>query len=246
MNSEIFNAAVGAYELKAGTKFNPKAFLFDMDGVIFDSMPRHSRAWRRAFADKGIDFPLREAYLQEGRTGRATIESMYERLGLPLPGDGELRDFYARKSRYFEEYGDPVPMKDADKVLDAVKAAGYAICLVTGSGQESLLSTLNHYYPGCFDKGNVVSAFDVKRGKPDPEPYLLALAKMNLAPSEAIVVENAPLGIQSATAAGIFTIGVNTGILQDEELLAAGADLLLPSMTELAALRFAARRFARG
>ena len=80
-----------------------------------------------------------------------------------------------------------------------------------------------------------MTAFDVKRGKPDPEPYLMGLAKAGVEPNEAIVVENAPLGVRAGVAAGIFTIAVNTGPLSDDTLKAEGADLLFPSMQALAA-----------
>ena len=104
---------------------------------------------------------------------------------------------------------------------------------MTGSGQLSLIDKLNHSFPGVFAKERMVTAYDVKRGKPDPEPYLIGLKKGGLRPEQAIVVENAPLGVRSAVAAGIFTIAVNTGILQDEELTKNGADLLYHSMEEL-------------
>jgi beta-phosphoglucomutase-like phosphatase (HAD superfamily) len=79
----------------------------------------------------------------------------------------------------------------------------------------------------------MVTAFDVKYGKPNPEPYLMGMQKGNLRPEECIVVENAPLGVQAAKAAGIFTIAVNTGPLPDKVLLDEGADLLFPSMQAL-------------
>ncbi len=79
----------------------------------------------------------------------------------------------------------------------------------------------------------MVTAFDVKYGKPNPEPYLMALNKGNLKANEAIVVENAPLGVQAAAAAGIFTVAVNTGPLDDNILLDAGANVLFPSMQAL-------------
>jgi beta-phosphoglucomutase-like phosphatase (HAD superfamily) len=78
----------------------------------------------------------------------------------------------------------------------------------------------------------MVTAFDVKYGKPNPEPYLMALKKGNLKPNEAIVVENAPLGVEAGAAAGIFTIAVNTGPLPDQALLNSGANLLFPSMPD--------------
>jgi beta-phosphoglucomutase-like phosphatase (HAD superfamily) len=79
----------------------------------------------------------------------------------------------------------------------------------------------------------MVTAYDVKKGKPDPEPYLMALEKAGLQPNEAMVVENAPLGVRSAKGAGIFTVAVNTGILSDDDLWQAGADVVLPDMAAL-------------
>ena len=80
----------------------------------------------------------------------------------------------------------------------------------------------------------MVTAYDVKFGKPNPEPYLMGLKKVGIAPNEAVVVENAPLGVKAGVAAGIFTIAVNTGPLPDNALLDKGANLLFNSMQELA------------
>ncbi len=78
----------------------------------------------------------------------------------------------------------------------------------------------------------MVTAFDVKYGKPNPEPYLMALKKGGFKPNEALVIENAPLGVQAGVAAGIFTIAVNTGPLHDNVLLNEGANLLFHSMPD--------------
>ena len=73
----------------------------------------------------------------------------------------------------------------------------------------------------------------MKRGKPLPDPYLMGLRKAgDLDPWQAIVVENAPLGVRSGYAARLFTIAVNTGPLPNNELLAAGANLIFSSMTD--------------
>ena len=82
-------------------------------------------------------------------------------------------------------------------------------------------------------RDHMVTAFDVKYGKPHPEPYLMGLEKAGVQANEAIVVENAPIGVQAGTAAGIFTVAVNTGPLDRQVLLDAGADLLFPSMQAL-------------
>lgn len=78
----------------------------------------------------------------------------------------------------------------------------------------------------------MVTAFDVKKGKPNPEPYLIGLEKGGLKANEAIVVENAPLGVEAGSKAGIFTIAVNTGPLSDNVLWDAGANYLFHSMIE--------------
>ena len=83
------------------------------------------------------------------------------------------------------------------------------------------------------DKELMVTAFDVKYGKPHPEPYLMALKKGDLKADEPVVIENAPLGVEAGHKAGIFTIAVNTGPLDGQVLLDAGADLLFPSMQAL-------------
>ena len=125
-------------------------------------------------------------------------------------------------------------MPGADRVLRYVGEAGLTRVVVTGSGQRSLLERLVECYPGCFSEERVVSSKDVKHGKPHPEPYLMGLERVGVKPWEAIVVENAPLGVQAAVAANIFTIAVNTGPLPPQALLDAGANLLFPSMDALA------------
>ncbi len=119
-------------------------------------------------------------------------------------------------------------------ILEYVQANGLKPVLVTGSGQPSLLDRLDTHFPGTFTPETMVTAFDVEHGKPDPEPYLMGLQKGgNLKPNQAIVIENAPLGIESAVGAGIFTIAVNTGPLPDSVLTNAGASVVFRSMEAL-------------
>lgn len=106
--------------------------------------------------------------------------------------------------------------------------------MVTGSGQLSLLNRLQTNYPGYFSPDRLISSRDVRHGKPHPEPYLMALSRAGLQPWEALVVENAPLGVRSAVAARIFTVAVNTGPLKPQTLTDEGAHLVFPSMKALA------------
>ena len=79
----------------------------------------------------------------------------------------------------------------------------------------------------------MVTAFDVKQGKPHPEPYLTALEKSGLKANQVVVIENAPLGIESAVAAGLFTIAINTGPLNPQVLTDSGANIVFDGMKEL-------------
>ena len=210
-----------------------KAVLFDMDGVLFDSMPYHSEAWHTVMKSHGLTLSREEAYMHEGRTGASTINIVFQReLGREATQE-EIESIYQEKSVLFNSYPEAKRMPGAWELLQKVKKDGLIPMVVTGSGQLSLLERLEHNYPGMFRKELMVTAFDVKYGKPNPEPYLMALKKGGLKADEAIVVENAPFGVEAGHNAGIFTIAVNTGPLDGQVLLDAGADLLLPSMQAL-------------
>ena len=216
-----------------GLPLRLRAVLFDMDGVLYNSMPYHASAWHRAMAQFGYDLPEEEVYMHEGRTGTSTVNLVSRREHGVEVSDERVEEIYQVKSKFFNEFPPAEPMPGALSLLRQLKEQGLKILIVTGSGQRSLLDKLNVDYPDIFRRELMVTAFDVKRGKPDPEPYLMGLQKGELHPDECIVVENAPLGVRAAKAAGIFTIAVNTGPLPDEALLSEGADLLFPSMQAL-------------
>lgn len=204
-----------------------------MDGILFDSMPYHAAAWVKAFSELDIPFTEYDAYMNEGRTGASTVQEFFKLYKHRLATDAEIDAIYERKSRLFNENNIVRRIDGVSDLIDRLRHDGITIFVVTGSGQRSLLDTLDLYFPDVFKRDRMITAFDVKYGKPDPEPYLMALKKANVTPNEAIVIENAPLGIKSGTAAGIFTVAVNTGILSDEVLTEAGADIILKNMNAL-------------
>ncbi len=210
-----------------------RAFLFDMDGVLYDSMPFHAQAWSYAFEQEGIAFDHYNVYMREGMTGSSTVEEVFESQLHKKATEEDCKRIYKVKADYFNSLGEAKEVPHVADVIRFIQQSHKSIFLVTGSGQLTLIDRLEHSFPGAFVKERMVTAFDVKKGKPDPEPYLMALKKGGLSPNQAIVIENAPMGVRSAKAAGVFTIAVNTGILKDEELLKEGADLLYPSMKEL-------------
>lgn len=210
-----------------------KAVLFDMDGVLFDSMPNHAYAWSHSMTQFGLKMTPEEAYLHEGRTGAGTINILAQRYWGRDATEEEKQTIYKAKSEAFRQCPEARKMPGAHELLNKVKASGRIPMVVTGSGQLSLLDRLEKNFPGIFRKELMVTSFDVKHGKPDPEPYLMGLSKAHIQPWEGLVIENAPLGVKAGSSAHIFTIAVNTGPLPDQVLWDAGADLLFPSMQAL-------------
>lgn len=211
-----------------------RAVLFDMDGVLFDSMPLHAKAWVEAVGEFGLPMEALEVYMNEGRTALSTINVLTQRTWGRDTTAEETERIYARKCEIFNQYPEAPKMKGADEVLAVVKNSNKERVVVTGSGQLSLINKLTTHYPKCFSPEKLVSSKDVRYGKPHPEPYLMGLEKVGLRPWEAIVIENAPLGVRAAVAAQIFTIAVNTGPLPMQALKDEGANLVFDSMTDLA------------
>lgn len=213
---------------------NLETALIDMDGVLYDSMPYHAKAWYDMFTEFGIETDPDEFFLYEGMTGGATIQMLIQReLGRDATEE-EKKRLYERKAEFFVGSGEKKMMPHADRMLNALREAGIKTVLVTGSAQESLLDSLERDYPGFFPKERMVTALDVKNGKPDPEPYLRGLQKGGSEKNRAIVVENAPLGVRAGKAAGCFTIAVTTGPIPREAFEKEGADLIFPDMKSFA------------
>ena len=212
-----------------------KAYFFDMDGVLFDSMPRHAIAWEEVMRQHGLPFTAYDCYINEGRTGESVIREAFQKaLGRDATQE-EVKTIYAEKSAYYHQLlqtTTPTIPGVAD-VLQFVKEQGHQIWVVTGSGMRTLLDSLNEVFPSIFQQDQMITAFDVTQGKPHPEPYLKAWERSGLPKKQCLVIENAPLGVRSGKAAGLTVYAVNTGILKREDLLQAGADIVFDSMHEL-------------
>ena len=212
----------------------PKAVLFDMDGVLYDSMPNHVVAWQESMHKFGITMSAADAYATEGQRGVDTIRQMVlAQQGRDI-SEAEAQTMYDEKSRLFHLMAEAPMMPGALELMQQISEKELTIGVVTGSGQRPLIERLLRDYGQFLTKEHIVTAYDVSEGKPSPTPYLTGLKKTgNLHPWEAIVVENAPLGVRSAVAAQIFTIAINTGHLPTEMLAREGADIILDAMEQL-------------
>jgi len=214
--------------------FDLKAVLFDMDGVLYDSMKWHAKSWKETMDHFEMNSTPEEFYLYEGMVGSHTINYLMNRENGRDATQQEKEDIYKLKTELFSKYNDGSLIPFSYDFVKKVSDEGLTCVIVTGSGQPTLINKIENNFTGLFNKDHIVTAFDVKNGKPHPEPYLMGLEKVgHLQPNQAVVVENAPRGVEAAVAAGIFTIAVNTGPMPDEVLAQSGANIVLPSMQAL-------------
>lgn len=213
----------------------PQVVLFDMDGVLYDSMPNHGVAWQRAMKEFGIHFTPEDSYATEGARGVDTIRKYAKaQLGKEL-SEEEAQQMYDVKAAYFHEMPEAKVFDGVIDLMQKIKASGLKIGIVTGSAQLPLIERVTRDFGEFVSKDQITTAYDVKRGKPNPDPYLMGLQKAgNYLPEEGIVVENAPLGVHAGVAAGCYTVAINSGPLADSVLLNEGADILFPTIREFA------------
>ena len=214
---------------------SPKVVLFDMDGVLYDSMPNHGIAWQRAMKEFGIHFTVEDSYATEGARGVDTIRKYAKaQLGKELTEE-EAQKMYDLKAHYFHEMPEAKIFDGVTDLMKKIQDSGLKIGIVTGSAQRPLIERVTHDFGDFVSRDQITTAFDVKRGKPNPDPYLMGLKKAgNYAPSEGIVVENAPLGVRAGVAAGCYTVAINSGPLADSVLINEGANILFPTIREFA------------
>ena len=232
----MFKLAIKQYLERHGFEaLRPKVVLFDMDGVLYNSMPNHAIAWQQSMATFGIEMTAADAYATEGARGVDTIRKMVKRQQGRTIDEAEAQRMYDEKTRIYHEQPEAPVMEGVLQLMAQLKADGINCGVVTGSGQRPLIARILKDFGEYVDESHITTAYDVKRGKPNPDPYLMGLQKAGgLNPWEAIVVENAPLGVEAGVAARIFTVAVNTGPLPAQALIGAGADLQFPTMTDLA------------
>jgi HAD superfamily hydrolase (TIGR01509 family) len=182
---------------------NFRAYLFDCDGTIADSMPLHYVAWSKALGEQGCAFAEDEFYSWGGRSVNDIIASLNARHGLAMP----LEEVSRRKEEVY--YASLAQLEVVPEVLEHIHARHGHIpfAVVSGSTRESVVASLEALH--LLDKfDTLVCAGDYVKSKPDPEPFLVAAAKLGIAPEHCLVFEDTEMGIQSATAAGMASVKI--------------------------------------
>ena len=204
-----------------------EAFLFDMDGVLTDSMPNHWEAWQKVFADLGVIVDREEILRREGEKGMVTLKSVLERSGVRTSPE-VLAQALERKEHLFRSFPKPALLPGARELVHELWQSGARVALVTGTSLNEARSNLPADLFEKFD--TVVTGDQIDHGKPDPEPYQVALERLGVQKTRALVIENAPFGIASAKGAGLTCIALTTSLPAAE---LAGADWVATSLHEL-------------
>jgi len=208
-----------------------RAVLFDLDGVLVDSRAQHIEAWERLAAAHGLTVPERYFHATFGLRNDAI-------LGRLVPGADprELERLAAEKEAMFRSGGAEKlePLPGARELVAFLAAQAITAAVVTSTPRENLDMILAAIrLSDAF--GALVSAEDVARGKPDPEGFLLAAARLDVPPASCAVIEDAPAGLEAAKAAGMRAIGVTTTHPAPD---LGAADLVVDSLAEEAVRLF--------
>jgi mannitol-1-/sugar-/sorbitol-6-phosphatase len=203
------------------TKIQCSALLFDMDGVLIDSTPAVARVWHRWAVEHGFD-PDTVVHMAHGRPSRTTLREL-------LPNADIAREDREVERREMEDLDGVVLLPGARELLNALPPERWTIA----TSCTRPLAEVRLRAAGLPIPTTMITSSDVKIGKPDPEPYLKAAAKLGFAASECIVVEDAPVGVRAGKAAGARVIAFLTTMIR-RDLEEAGADWIVQNCAEIA------------
>lgn len=201
--------------------------LFDMDGVIMDSMPAHTLSWMKVFREEGLVLDRTDILKREGMSGTASIREIFAEKGRTDLSDEQIQGLILRKQSYFDQEK-PAPFPYVVQILELLRSRNTAMALVTGSGRAAVKHVLPPEISGFFSC--IITSDDVKECKPSPEPWLAAARVLGADADTCTAVENSPLGITSVRAAGFYCIALETSL---PAAFLSGADRILHSHREL-------------
>lgn len=186
-----------------------RAVIFDMDGVITNTMPTHFRIWKQIFKEEGIHVTRLDIYQREGQRGIESLKELFHLYGKAFTSQ-RAHAILKRKESIFKDRVKSLYIPGARSFLKEKSREGFRLALVTGTSRHEAEKLLPESVFKLFEV--TVCGCEVNNGKPHPEPYLKALHHLSLPSKDAVVIENAPFGIRSARAAGLRCLAVATSL----------------------------------
>lgn len=189
-----------------------EAILFDLDGVVVNSSQYHFRAWREAFSKLGIRITREDIFRLEGLNGKGIISTILKQKGYNL--DEEIiQKVYNYKKEVFDKIYVIEFIPGIIDFLRAIKRKNIRTALISGSSSENVEKVLKRGIRSMFDV--VVSGDAGIPTKPNPDPYLIGIKKLKADPKYSVAIENSPLGIRAAKAAGLKCYALSTTLPPD-------------------------------
>ena len=173
------------------------AYIFDFDGVLTNSMEAHFGSYQEALAEANVPLDKDKFYSNAGMTGKEQIAFFADKAGIEV----DVEKVYARKGQLWDNYTHCITKIPCNlELLKCMRAAGYKTAIATGSTPGSVVPIMEKYQ---IQVDAIITAKDVKRGKPHPDLFLCAAEKLGFAPEMCVVVEDSDVGIEAAKAAGM-------------------------------------------
>jgi beta-phosphoglucomutase family hydrolase len=194
-------------------RLSKKTFLWDMDGVIADTASLHFAAWQGSFAKRGVEFTQKNFVKLFGSRNDFIVRNI---LGEGL-AEEDLRAIIQEKEEIFRHKikGNIKSLPGALKLLNTIKQGKFKMALVSSAPKENIELIGNELniaeYFNC-----IVSGHEVAESKPSPQIYLSAAEKLGAEPKDCIVIEDSPLGVKAAKAAGMKCLAVANSHPKDE------------------------------
>jgi beta-phosphoglucomutase len=207
-----------------------QAVLFDLDGIIVDTLHYHYLAWNYMFEKRGGVISEQTILLHEGRNSLEVLPILMEEAGISIP-EAEHTQFIEEKRVYYRSIVQVQQYPQAFDVIDKLRNSGLKVALVTACALKNMQHSLDSAQQAHFDF--IITGDEVPRAKPFPDPYLTAARQLKTEPKHCIVVENAPLGIEAARNAGMYCIAIETTLGREYLGL---ADCILRDISELPAV----------
>ena len=180
-----------------------RAYLFDCDGTVVDSMPLHYIAWKQALGEWGCDLDENLFYSWGGKPPVEIIAALNQMHGLDMPVDAVAE---RKESLYYDQLPNLKPVPEVLEHIDAQQGR-IPFAIVSGSSRESIVKSLTTVH--LLDRFAVlVGSEDYARSKPAPDAFLTAAARLGIPPKDCLVFEDTEMGIQAATAAGMAAVRV--------------------------------------